>query len=166
MAKISFLPMKISKKTTIFIILVVFFVALDRLLKTLCLKGFFNQPLSLVGDIFSLHFIKNYYIAFSLPLGGLILNIITGIIILILLAYWLKLFKQSLIQNNKYQTLNTNLCALTTLIIGAIINFTDRLQFGFVVDYFDLKWFTVFNLGDIMISGSVLFIILSNLRKN
>ena len=157
--------MKISKKTTIFIILVVFFVALDRFLKTLCLKGFFDQPLPLVGDIFSLHFVKNYYIAFSLPLGGLLLSIITGIIILILLAYWLKLFKQSLIPNTKYQILNTNIYYLTILIIGAIINFTDRLRFGFVVDYFDLKWFTVFNLGDIMISGSVSLIILSNLRK-
>ena len=157
--------MKISKKTTIFIILVVFFVALDRFLKTLCLKGFFDQPLPLVGDIFSLHFVKNYYIAFSLPLGGLLLSIITGIIILILLAYWLKLFKQSLTPNTKYQILNTNIYYLTILIIGAIINFTDRLRFGFVVDYFDLKWFTVFNLGDIMISGSVSLIILSNLRK-
>ena len=152
--------MKISKKTTIFIILVVFFVALDRFLKTLCLKGFFDQPLPLVGDIFSLHFVKNYYIAFSLPLGGLLLSIITGIIILVLLAYWLKLFKQSLIPNTKYQILNTNIYYLTILIIGAIINFTDRIFFGYVIDYLDLKYFTVFNLADIAICFGVLTILL------
>ena len=42
-------------------------------------------------------------------------------------------------------------------ILGASSNFYDRLKYGFVVDYLDLKYFTVFNVADAMISLSVLF---------
>jgi len=158
--------MKITKKTTIFIILVVFFVALDRFLKALCLKGALNDRLPIFGDIFGLHFAKNYYIAFSLPFSGPILTVLIGLVIATLIAYWFKLLKKTSLPNTSYQIPATNIYALTILIIGAILNFTDRLIFGFVIDYFDLKWFTVFNLADIMISVPVTFIILSNLRKN
>jgi signal peptidase II len=153
--------MQLSKKTVIFIVLAVFFVIADRFLKALCLKGVFDQPISLLGDIFCLHYMKNEYIAFSLPFSGPILTTLIGIIILILIIYWLKsLFSP----NIKYHTPNTKY-ALTILIIGAILNFTDRIKFGFVVDYFDLKYFTIFNLADIMICVSVVWLIFSKTLK-
>lgn len=153
--------MKISKKTIIFIISIVFFVVADRFLKFLCLKGYFNQPLSIISDIFSLNFAKNYYISFSIPLSGPILTTAIGLIILILLLYWLKLY----IQNTKHQIVNTNLFPLTILIIGAMLNFTDRIRFGYVIDYFDLKYFTIFNLADIMILTGVIWLIIFNNHK-
>jgi signal peptidase II len=151
------LNIKISKKTVIFIVLAVFFVIADRFFKTLCLKGFFDTPIKLVSDVFSLHYVKNPYIAFSLPFSGPTLTALIGIIILILIIYWLKsLFSP----NTRYQIPNTKY-ALTILIIGAILNLTDRIKLGFVVDYFDLKYFTIFNLADIMICGGIIWLIFS-----
>ncbi len=153
--------MKIAKKTTIFIVLVVFFVALDRFLKALCLRGAFDQPYRLVADIFSLNYAKNYGIAFSLPLSGPILTALIGLIILILLAYWLKLLRP--VANCQLPI--AKIYTLTMLIIGAILNFTDRIQYGFVIDYFDLKYFTVFNLADIMIVSAVTGLLILNSKK-
>jgi signal peptidase II len=153
---------KISKKTVIFIIFAVFFVALDRFLEALCLNGYFDQPVPIFGDIFSLNYVKNYYIAFSLPFSGPILSGMIGIIILSLLIYWLKLV---FFTNFKYQISKIDY-ALTTLIIGAILNFTDRIKFGFVIDYFYLKYFTIFNLADIMIVGGVIGLLILSFKKN
>lgn len=151
--------MKISKKTTLFIILVVFFVTLDSFLKALCLAGRLDAPRPIIGDILSLHYAKNEYIAFSLPFSGPLLTILTGLIILTLLIY----LAASLRSATGRQPLDAKVIALTILIVGAILNFTDRLRFGYVVDYFDLKWFTIFNLADIMIVGGVIILLSLNL---
>jgi signal peptidase II len=152
---------KISKKTVLFIILAVFFVVVDRFLKFLCLQDYFDRPLPLLGNFFSLEFVKNYYISFSIPLSGPILTALIGIIIIILLIYLIKPFFSS---NFQFPISNFQI-SLTILIIGAILNFTDRIKFGYVIDYFSLKYFTVFNLADIMIVSSVIWLIILNNHK-
>jgi signal peptidase II len=153
--------LQIQKKTVLFIILAVFFVVLDRFLEALCLYGYFDQPVPIIGNIFSLNYVKNYYIAFSLPFSGPILTAIIGLIILLLTIYLLKsLFSP----NTKHQILNTKY-ALTVLIIGAILNFTDRLKFGFVIDYFYLKYFTIFNLADMMITFSTISLLIISFKN-
>jgi len=54
---------------------------------------------------------------------------------------------------------------LTFIIFGAISNVLDRLRYGFVIDYLDLKYFTVFNIADIMIVGGVLGLVLIFRKK-
>ncbi len=142
-----------SKKIAFYLILAIFFVLLDRFLKVLALIGVFTPPIQMFGDIFRLNLAKNYGIAFSLPLGGWILNLFIVLIILYLVYYWLKLNKK---RENKI------LILLTFIIFGAISNMVDRLKFGFVVDYLDLKWFTVFNLADVMIVGGIILILFIN----
>ena len=53
---------------------------------------------------------------------------------------------------------------LTTILFGAISNILDRFSYGYVVDYLELKYFTVFNLADMMISGGVIVLLLNNLK--
>ena len=156
------MKVKISKKTVIFIIFAVFFVALDRFMEALCLHGYFDQPVPIVGNVFSLNYVKNYYIAFSLPFSGPILTALIGIIILILLVYLIKTF----FSPNFQSQVSSFQISLTTLIIGAILNFTDRIKFGFVIDYFYLKYFTIFNLADIMIVGGVIGLLILSFKKN
>ena len=134
--------MRYSKKTAFLLILAVFFVILDRFLKVLALNGVFSPPIRLFGDFFQLNLAKNYGIAFSLPLGGWILNVLITITILFLVYYWLKLNKK-----REYKIL----ASLTFVIFGASSNLFDRIKLGYVVDYIDLKWFTVFNIADIMV---------------
>ena len=50
---------------------------------------------------------------------------------------------------------------------GIFCNLLQRIQFGYVVDYFDLKFinFPVFNLSDIAINIGILVVIISLLKK-
>lgn len=54
---------------------------------------------------------------------------------------------------------------LILILSGAISNIIDRLRFGCVVDYIDLKFFPVFNLADVYITLGVIFLIVFNLKK-
>ncbi len=51
------------------------------------------------------------------------------------------------------------------MITGAISNIIDRLSYGYVIDYLSLRYFTVFNLADVMISSGAIILILKNLKK-
>ncbi len=136
-----------------YIILAIFFVSLDRLFKILALNYYENIKIELISDYFSFTLAKNYYIAFSLPLSGPILSVFIIAIILILLY-----FCAILIKKEEY----VQVSCLAFVILGAISNIIDRIKYGFVIDYLDLKYFTVFNIADSMIViGAVLLVILN-----
>jgi len=141
----------------LFIAASIFFVALDRFLKMLALNLGSSQKTQLAGDLLTFNFSKNYQIAFSLPLSGIILEIIIAMIILGLMAVCLK--------NYRNKKLRIGI-ALTFLLFGAISNFADRMYYGYVIDYFDLKHFTVFNLADMMIIAGTLALILVSKQYN
>ncbi|MCK4553620.1 signal peptidase II [Candidatus Parcubacteria bacterium] len=128
------------------ILIGIFFIALDRFLKFLAVNDFLNNK-KIIGDFFKFNFASNYNIAFSLPLSGWWLNIL---IILIIIALIYNLLY--LLLKQRYNQANL----LLIIIFGAISNLFDRIKFGYVIDYFDLKYFTVFNLADVMIVGGVI----------
>lgn len=53
---------------------------------------------------------------------------------------------------------------LIFILAGAISNIIDRLRFGCVVDFIDLKLWPAFNLGDVYITVGVIFLIILNLK--
>lgn len=144
---------KINKKMVIVFLVTIFFIALDRFLKILAFQ--LPTPFNLIGSILKFHFTPNPYIAFSLPLSGLGLNIIIAIIILILVYDCFLLVKTGRVKEG---------IVLTFIILGAISNLIDRLKFGYVVDYFDLKYFTVFNLADVMIVTGVIILLFLKMK--
>jgi len=152
---------KLSKKTikniAIIIMMAIFFI-LDRCLKHLALQTISDQPIKLIGSFLQFSFSKNYFIAFSLPLAGLALNILIALIIINLLSYIFYLII------NKKAPKNLIL-PLTLILFGAISNLTDRFIFGYVIDYFDCRYFTVFNIADIMISLGVAYILLESWKN-
>jgi signal peptidase II len=138
--------MRLLYKNKMIAFSIILFVILDRFFKGLSLNHYFDQPTYIFKDIFSLNFIGNYNIAFSLPITGIFLNIIILIII------------GGLIFSLLYSTRrgrDMDAIFLFAVILGAVSNFIDRLKYGYVIDYFDLKYFTVFNLADAMIVGGV-----------
>lgn len=139
-------------KNIAILLLVAIFFSLDRYLKLLATHGSSHQSPNLLGSLLKFSFTKNYYIAFSLPFYGPILN---ALIILIIIALIIYIFY--LILDKKNQT--SSIFPLTLILLGAISNLTDRLNFGYVIDYFDLSYFTVFNIADMMILGGVLYIL-------
>lgn len=148
------MPLPGLQKTALYIFSAVFFVSLDRFFKILALAS--DAPRDLIGDFFKFSFAENRYIAFSLPLGGIFLNILIAAIIIALIGYLPVLIKQ----NRPHET-----GLLSILMLGAASNLFDRLKYGFVIDYLDLRYFTIFNISDMMITSSVCLLIFINLLK-
>lgn len=119
----------------------IFLFILDRCLKFLALY-YINNPVKIIDDLLKFNFVSNHNIAFSLPIYGIWLNFIIILIIVILLYFCVLFFRTK--EYNK-------IIYLVFIIAGAISNLMDRLQYKYVIDYFDLKYFTAFNLADVMI---------------
>lgn len=115
-------------------------VLIDRLMKWLCIDGAFTPPISIWDDFIALNFIKNPYISFSLPLSGWGLNLIIFFLIVFLIYQAVVRFR-----------IPAEFSLLILIILGAASNFLDRLVYGYVIDYLDFKYFTVFNIADAMI---------------
>lgn len=54
--------------------------------------------------------------------------------------------------------------AFALILGGAIGNILDRVRLGYVVDFFDLRWFPVFNVADSCITIGVCLLLLRMLR--
>lgn len=145
-----------DKKMIAISLAVIFFTSLDRFLKILAFNNQIGQ-VNLAGDVLKFSYKNNYYIAFSLPLYGDWLKVVIAIIILLLFFYLLKA------RRNGRQKIAVCLFAIA---MGAISNLFDRLRYGYVIDYLDLKYFTVFNLADIMIAAGVVCLLFSKNNKS
>jgi len=158
----NFLKNLTLKNIVIALAVAIFFMA-DRYLKTLALSGATVAPIKLIGDILAFHFTANYYIAFSLPLSG---RILTGLIVLIIVMLIYYICYLAINKKARQETHRAEILLLTIITLGAISNILDRFSYGYVIDYLELKYFTVFNLADMMISGGALFLIICYLKKN
>ncbi|MFH1661780.1 MAG: signal peptidase II [Candidatus Falkowbacteria bacterium] len=147
----------IYQKKIISINVIIFFVIIDRFLKFLAINNFFENPIKIVGDFFKLNFVGNYNIAFSLPFNGEWLNLVISLLIFALLYNLLYFLKRKDFRK---------VFLLLSIVFGAISNFFDRIMYGYVIDYFDLKYFTVFNIADAMIVLGVFGLIFLGFKKN
>lgn len=128
-------------------------VGLSLLLLDISLKKIFSAYTS--GEYFVLNWLKlklavNSGIAFGLDLNYYLIVLFYLIIIPVLI----------LILFFEYKQKNTfNILGLTFIILGSLSNLVDRLLWGAVIDYIDLKYYSVFNLADVMIVFGVIIII-------
>ncbi|NCT54771.1 signal peptidase II [Candidatus Falkowbacteria bacterium] len=134
--------------------LAIFFLA-DRILKAKALN--LEAPIELIPNLLLFNLTKNYFISFSLPLSGPILNIFIVLLIIILAIYLIFLII-------KEKDRKLEIILLLFIFFGALSNLIDRLSLGFVVDYLELRYFTVFNLADVMIVIPSFWLILNNLK--
>lgn len=138
------------KKMIAILTAIIFFVGLDRFLKILALVNS-QKEFEIIGQWLKFGFAFNYNIAFSLPFTGWALILATALIIMALMVFAVYLAKQ-----RKFK----QIWPLFMIIGGASCNLWDRLKYGYVIDYLDLKYFTVFNLADSMIVVGVTWLIL------
>jgi len=128
----------------------IFLLVLDRFSKILFYNYMSNSTFSLLGGILKLRLATNENIAFSIPFSGVILEVIIGLVLILLI---IGLIKYAVDRQFGFFIL------VLVIFFGAASNFYDRLVWGFVVDYIDLKWFTVFNIADMMIVISGILLI-------
>lgn len=125
-------------------IIAIFFISLDRLAKTYFLNT--KDNIALIGNYLSLSYAENIYIAFSIPVSPITIKYLSLGLALLIVIYFLKFIKE------RKQILAL---PLFILILGSFSNIFDRFKYGFVIDYIDLKYFTIFNIADTMIFVSI-----------
>ncbi len=121
----------------------------------------------LIRLYYSGFYICNHNLAFGLNLKWGIL-IFIFLFILIALNFQFKIFNLKLISNFKFQISNWSVLNISGIILiasGGISNIIDRLHFGCVIDFIDLKFWPVFNLADIYITLGVILILISYFKS-
>lgn len=133
------------------------FIISDRAAKAYFLANS-ESTFNLFGDgALLLHFVKNKGIAFSLSLASPLVIVLT----LVALAFVIFTLRRSFEKNERYMTLG-----LCSILLGAFSNFFDRLKYGYVIDYIDVRFFSVFNIADAMITAGIILVFLEELYNN
>ena len=128
----------------------------DRVIKYLLLQKFPDREFLLLGDWLKLKLAYNSGVAFGLPLNSY----------LILAAYVVILAAVAALTGICYRRKQAAMAIIFSFIFaGGFSNLLDRLKFGQVIDYLDVKFYSVFNLADVMIVVGVLLIIAINWKK-
>ena len=129
-------------------------VFVDQISKWLAVLRLKDQPsFVLIKNVFELYYLENRGAAFGIFQGKRVVFLIITIVILLFLAYcfW----------KIPYTTKFTSLRMVLVLIAaGAVGNFIDRMANGYVVDFFYFKLinFPVFNVADIYVTCSAVFL--------
>ena len=151
-----------SKKIyySFFIIYVIMLIIVDQLTKYIVRVNLADGDLNIIPGVLQLHLLFNTGAAFSILTGKtLFFYILTPIVACVIIVFLLKLPLEK-----KYQPMAF---CLATLVAGAFGNYIDRLAFGKVTDfiYFSLINFPVFNVADIYVTLSVIFMLILILFK-
>jgi len=132
---------------------ILFLFLADRLLKYFTLYKLPYQGVYFISAPWNigLKFLQNKFIAFSLPMPVEITIIFSLIILILLLFFLFKVYKKRKI---------VLIIALTLITAGALSNLTDRILYGYVIDYINIFSLSFFNIADIMIVGGVILFII------
>ena len=138
----------VKNKVSKLLLISLFLFIIDRLTKLLALKfpeeGFFYYK------ELGLKLFLNKNLAFSLPFEQILTIILSSLIIIILIYFWIKFYK-----TKNYIFLG----ALSLIIIGALSNLFDRLRFQAVIDFIDIWFWPAFNFADAYIVIGIFWLI-------
>ena len=132
-------------------------VALDQITKAIVMRSMVpGQSIPIVQDVFHLTYVLNPGAAFGILSNQRAFLLITGAVLILATAYFYPLLKKS----DAYLQLGA-----TAILSGAVANLIDRVQTGYVVDFFDFRIWPVFNVADIAIVLGMGFMIYSILFR-
>ncbi|MDD5377301.1 MAG: signal peptidase II [Candidatus Gracilibacteria bacterium] len=128
-------------------------ILLDQASKYLFEHFFATSKIHLFGEILVLSFVKNTGVAFSFPIEGMILKVLTVALIIGISVYYFRY--------EQHKNLLITKWAYILILSGAVSNGIDRVFTGSVTDFIGVKYFAIFNFADIFISvgAFLLFII-------
>jgi len=111
-----------------------------------------GDPNDLVGNVIRLTRVHNEGGAFGIfPGGGIVFLVVSGIVSLVLFLILLTME----IDNRLIRT------GMAFVLAGALGNLVDRIQWGYVLDFFEIRGFPIFNVADACITVGAVFIILA-----
>ncbi len=112
-----------------------------------------NESLPVIHGVFHFTLVHNTGIAFGLFKNQGAAFIIIPIIAVILLAYNIYYY-----HHQRQRLSRIYIFAFSLILGGAIGNLTDRISYGYVVDFIDLRIWPVFNIADSAITVGALLI--------
>ena len=131
-------------------------IIIDRITKILVEKFLDGKILVLIKKFFYLTCVRNDGAAFSILEGHQVLFILTAVLALGFLIYYIT-------KHNKNQI------GYFFLVGGIIGNLIDRIFFGYVIDFIGLEFFgnsfPIFNIADIFIVIGAIFVIFEKDKK-
>lgn len=127
----------------------------DQLTKMRAVKTLKDQdPISLIQNVFELHYLENHGAAFGILQGQRTFFVIVTIIIVIAVFY----IYAKMPLDRKFNKLRV---ILVLIAAGALGNFIDRTRQGYVVDFFCFKLidFPIFNVADIYVTSAAIALV-------
>lgn len=106
---------------------------------------------AVIKGLFSITYIQNTGAAFGMFRGNNTLFIVVSFCFIALLLYYV-------LRRQKMDSYSG--AAFALIIAGAAGNLLDRILRGYVVDFFDLRYFSVFNTADVMINLGVALLVI------
>lgn len=103
-----------------------------------------------LGNWLFLTYVQNRGAAFGMLEGHSWFFLVSALVVVIAL----------IIYNARYPVDKYLQFLMGFIVAGAIGNFIDRYRFGYVVDFFDLRWWPVFNVADIAIVVGGFFLVI------
>lgn len=130
-------------------IIVTSVILLDQLTKFFALRFLsLNTPVPLIKNFLNLTLVHNRGAAFGLFQNQLLIFVLVSFFAIGLILYNLKNKTNSIILK----------FSLSLILGGCVGNLIDRLRFGFVVDFLDLRIWPVFNIADSVITIAAFFL--------
>lgn len=109
-----------------------------------------NQSISIVKNIFHITYIRNTGAAFGIFKNYQSLLIFLSVIFIVFILFYFA--------HVGWQDLITKI-SLAAIIGGSLGNLSDRIVRGYVVDFIDVRFFSIFNFADIMINVGVFLLV-------
>ena len=137
-------------------------ILIDQIIKLIVVE-YLVEPIKIIDGFFSLHYVKNFGVSFSMLNGNPLLILAISACAIGFLVYLLKQF-----YFDKYLRVG-----LVVMLAGAFGNLVDRVTLGYVVDYLDFNifgWdFAIFNFADmLLVCGAIyvaIVVMIQELRK-
>lgn len=138
------------------VLFVLLLIAVDQVTKYFAVTNLKNQkPLVVWEGVFELHYLENRGAAFGMLQGQKVFFVLIAVIILAVIVY--------VLVKAPYQKMYTKLhVTLVFIASGAVGNLIDRLRYDYVVDflYFSLINFPIFNVADIYVTLSSIYLVI------
>ena len=119
-----------------------------------------NETLVVIKKFFNITYVHNTGVAWSMFSHNSFLVVIISLIVIMGILLYIK--------NNNHDSV-TEKFAYSLVLGGALGNFINRIVFGYVIDFIDVKIFNydypIFNLADIFIVVGVFMLVIYTWRK-
>ena len=118
-----------------------------------------NQTIQIIPHFFSLTYVKNTGVAFSMLEGNILFILLMSVIVVGVLVYFAKSKGNGRLEKICY----------SMILGGALGNFLDRIFYGYVIDFLDFTLFgfkmAIFNVADVLIVCGVFLLIVLEILK-